>query len=66
MRSQPDLNDNDPPLVTLAPLMCALARLRIASHIICAVNAGELDTESLGSAVHMARSAIAILEAPAA
>lgn len=59
MRSQPDLNDND-------PLIVALARIRIAGHIVCAVRAGELETESLGSAVHMARSAIAILETPAA
>lgn len=59
MRSQPDDLDND-------PVLKALARLRIAGTIICAVRAGDLGTESLGSAVHMARSAVALLEAPAA
>lgn len=53
-----------PPLPTLDndPLIVAMARLRIAGMIICAVRSGELDIESLGSAVHMARSAIQILE----
>lgn len=55
MRSQLPTLDND-------PLIVATARLRIAGMIICAVRSGELDTESLGSAAHMARTALAILE----